>query len=612
MIQKNSRVEFANGIKFYEQDLLYDDYIYSGSSTISVTLDYKNTGFGIALISSTSSTLNNSNAVLLFRIRHKALEIIYKENDAQTILATYNASYAKAVTENLVFKIIKNVNSYDITIGSQKLATFNCPYDMTYYYIGYYSNQDNIIKHINIASSVPYGWIVNMENTNGGYIDFYRDSFELKYCNGIAEIEQINIALEKGRYYLKYESIDTDIVAYIMHSEDERMIDEDKNILKADGSFELHADGKVSLKFKGTKGIIKNIAITTSIYNEYLRTSPDYEYAKFIDTSYLKLYMTQIQGFRFDGTILYVPGTDHYNPTEYCIIKMNNISYGLYDLDLAVGVPYSFSYDHDRITITNANGQYVWGIEVGEIDTLTLFENMNGKMENFIIINNEGEAINITIENTIKRYLPGAIKSPIVVVNNDIGEPLDLSGSYRWFYKNNEKFYFFTNTEREYFKPNCKIKLDVPVLDKLNTVTVYGIKKKSYFNLDELLHIPSEERDTIEYCADAYDILFEKDLHSINKSTGEIRFDNVDDYKYIIVDYIKDNSYCVNYRYELNSFEIDIAVSDEDNISMYYDNIINYIGDNLVQEYISSKKYFNTELSPNIDGYIVIGGDKIS
>ena len=50
-----------------------------------------------------------------------------------------------------------------------------------------------------------------------------------------------------------------------MHSEDERMIDEDKNILKADGSFELHEDGKVSLKFKGTKGIIKNIAITTSI-----------------------------------------------------------------------------------------------------------------------------------------------------------------------------------------------------------------------------------------------------------------------------------------------------------------------------------------------------------
>ena len=207
MIQKNSRVEFANGIKFYEQDLLYDDYIYSGSSTISVTLDYKNTGFGIALISSTSSTLTNSNAVLLFRMRHKALEVIYKENDAQTILATYNATAAKTVTENLVFTIVKNNNSYDIKIGAQKLATFNCTYEMNNYYIGYYSNKDNVIKHINIASAVPYGWIVNMDKTNGGYIEFYRDSFELNHCNGIAELEQINIPLKKGRYYLKYDLI---------------------------------------------------------------------------------------------------------------------------------------------------------------------------------------------------------------------------------------------------------------------------------------------------------------------------------------------------------------------------------------------------------------------
>ena len=612
MIQKNSRVEFANGIKFYEQDLLYDDYIYSGSSTISVTLDYKNTGFGIALISSTSSTLNNSNAVLLFRMRHKVLEIIYKENDAQIILATYNATQAKTVTENLTFVIEKNVNSYDISIGSQKLTTFNCSYDMSYYYIGYYSNQDNVIKHINIASSVPYGWIVNMENTNGGYIDFYRDSFELKYCNGIAEIEQINIALKKGRYYLKYESIDTDIVAYIMHSDDERMIDEEKNILKADGSFELHSDGNISLKFKGSKGLIKNITITTSIYNEYLRTSPDYEHTKFIDTSYLKLYINQIQAFRFNGTIKHVPGVDHYAPTDYAIVQVGDKSYGLYDLNLAIEIPYIFAFEDGKITIMNQNDQYVADIVLDGADTITLFKNMNGKIENFVIINNEGEAINITIENTIKKYLPGAIKSPIVVVNNDTGEPLDLSGSYRWFYKHGEKFYFFTNTEREYFKPNYKIKVDSPILDKLNTVTVYGIKNKSRFDLDEILHIPDESKDTIDLCADAYDILFESNFHSVNKATGEIRLDDIEDYQMLIVDYIKDNSYCVNYRYEMNSFEIDIAVSDEDNISMYYDNIIQYVSDNAVQEYISSKKYFNTELSPNIDGYIVIGGDKIS
>ena len=52
MIQSNSRVEIDNGIKFYEQDILYDDYIYTGNTDIEVTLDYVNPGFGIALINS--------------------------------------------------------------------------------------------------------------------------------------------------------------------------------------------------------------------------------------------------------------------------------------------------------------------------------------------------------------------------------------------------------------------------------------------------------------------------------------------------------------------------------------------------------------------------------
>ena len=609
MIQNNSRVEFANGIKFYEQDLLYDDYIYSGSSTISVSLDYRNPGFGIALISSTSSTLTNNNAVLLFRIRQKVLEIIYKENDLQTILATYNASKAKTVTDNLEFTIVKDVNIYNITIGGQKLATFNCHYEMDNYYIGYYSNQDNVIKNINIASSVPYGWIVNMKATNGGYIDFYRDSFELKYCNGVAELEQINIPLEKGRYYLKYDSIDSDIVAYIMHSEDERMIDEEKNILKIDNSFDIHSDGKVSLKFKGTKGIIKNITITSSKYNEYMRTSPDYEEKKSISTSYLKLYMSQLKSFSFNGVILHAPGLDHYNPEDYAILRIDEINYGLYDLNLATGVKYNYAYALGRLIITNENGKFVSEVEISDISVIELFKNVNSKLKDFIIINNEGDAVNITIENTIKRYLPGAIKSPIVVANNETGEPLDLSGSYRWFYQDGEKHYHFTNTEREYFLPNCRLKMASPILDRLNTITVYGIKHKSKFELDELLHIRNEGLDSIEYCADVYDILFESNLHSFNKATGEIRLENVDDYKYIIVDYIKDNSYCINYRYHINSYEIDIAVSEEKNISMYYDNIIKYISDKTVQEYINNKNYYNTGLYPNMSCYIAIGGD---
>ena len=606
MIQKNSRVEFANGIKFYEQDLLFDDYIYSGSSTISVTLDYKNTGFGIALISSTSSSLTNNNSVLLFRMRHKVLEIIYKQDDSQIILATYNASKAKTVTENLVFTVAKNNNSYDIIIDSQKLATFNCSYDMSYYYIGYYSNQGNVIKHINIASSVPYGWIVNMDKTNGGYIDFYRDSFELKYCNGIAEIEQINIPLKKGCYFLKYDSINSDIAAYIMLSDDERTNDNEKNILKQDGSFDIHYDCNVSLKFRASKGRIKNITITSARDNEYIRTSPDIE-TNFIDTSFLKLNMNKILYFKFEGMILNVPGLDHYEPEDYSIV-LSDKSYGIYDLNLATGVYYNYSFEGDLLTISTIDGKYISSINISDEDPLTLFKNVNSVLRNFIIVNLEGETINLTIENTIKKYLPGAIKSPISVVDNELMEPLDLSTSYRWFYKNNDKHYFFTNTEREYFLPNHMIKLDSPVLDKLNTVIVYGIKKESKFILDELLHIPNEGMDTIDFCADAYDIIFEENIERINKSTGEIRLNEIDDYQYIIVDYIKDSSYCVNYRYEMNSYEIDIAVSEDKNISMYYDNIIHKLQDKgEIQEYINNKRYYNTGFYPSANGYIVIG-----
>ena len=609
MIQKNSRVEFANGIKFYEQDLLYDDYIYSGSSTISVTLDYRNPGFGIALISSTSSTLTNNNAVLLFRIRHKALEIIYKENDAQTILATYNATAAKTVTEDLIYTIAKNNNAYDIKIGSQKLATFNCPYEMTNYYIGYYSNRDNVIKHINIASSVPYGWIINMERTNGGYIEFYRDAFELKQCNGIAELEQINIPLKKGRYYLKYNLIDSDIVAYIMYSDDERTNDDEKQMLRSDGSFDIVSDCNVSLKFKGTKGMLKDMTITTSKYNDYIRTSPDYETSKSIDISYLKLFLNDIQNFSFNGIITHAPGNVHYSPEEYSIVKINDISYGLYDLNIATEIFYYYVFKEGQLKIFNMKNQFVSSIDINNVSELFLFNNVNGKMTDFIITNKDGETINITIENTIKKYLPGAIKSPIVVVDEELGDPLDLSGSYRWFYKNDNKHYFFTNTEREYFKPNYKLKMSSPILDKLDTIIVYGIKKHSRFDLDELLHIEKEGMDNIDYCADAYDVLFEENLHSFNKQTGEIRLEDIDDYQYIVVDYIKEHSYCVNYRYEMNSYEVDIAVSDNTDICMYYDNIIQFTSQGRIQEYISSKRYFNSGLYPSVSCYITIGGD---
>ena len=50
LLKPNSRIELQDGIRFYEQDILYDDYVYSGSCQIELDIDYYNNGFGIVLI----------------------------------------------------------------------------------------------------------------------------------------------------------------------------------------------------------------------------------------------------------------------------------------------------------------------------------------------------------------------------------------------------------------------------------------------------------------------------------------------------------------------------------------------------------------------------------
>ena len=226
MFRPNSRIELVNGIRFYEQDILYDDYIYSGSCQIEVDLDYYNNGFGILLIGSNNKILSKNNTALLFRLNHKSLEIIYKENDLQKIIGVFSSAYAMTCTDNLKMILRKTNDKYAVSIGGQVVCDIDINYDFESYHLGFYSNKDNTINHINVAAAVPYGWIVNMQHTNGGYIDFHRDGFELKQCKGLAEIEQIKIELTRGDYYLKFDAIDSDIKAYVMMSYDDRVHDD--------------------------------------------------------------------------------------------------------------------------------------------------------------------------------------------------------------------------------------------------------------------------------------------------------------------------------------------------------------------------------------------------
>jgi hypothetical protein len=73
---------------------------------------------------------------------------------------------------------------------------------------------------------------------------------------------------------------------------------------------------------------------------------------------------------------------------------------------------------------------------------------------------------------------------------------------------------------------------------------------------------------------------------------------NVDKYKYFIVDYLKDDCYCINYNDDLKVYEVDIS-TDKENLKILYDavssNTISTIDD-----------YKVTTIIPESSCYIVL------
>lgn len=604
MLQPTSRIEQLNsGILFYEQDILFDDYIYTGDFDIEVSIDYNNIGFGIMFSNSEGSSLLDKDELLLFKIGNKNAEVIYKKNEIQSTIANFSCAYAKTCTKDLKIKLQKRANKYIFFVGKQKITEFKAACDIESFNIGYYSNKDNILKNIKISAAVPYSWMVNMENTNGGYIEFFRDGFELKECTGDAEIGQMDIYLKRGKYYLKYkESKDANIKAYVFESTSGSIIDEEKNILKKDGSFFVESSKKITIKFIGRIGKISRISITTLKDNEYVRTNPDTGNSVINEGSYIKFLLDDIKEIKFKGTIFYVPGNTHTGPFDYQVIADENRNYGIYDTNTALNVKYDYKYSQKKLSIFKS-GKLIKELKING-SVLTVFKNINAVITDLIVTDVNGNDENIIVENTIKKFVPGAIKSPITVLTeNNI--PLDLSSSYRYYLKNGRKQFIFTNKEREYFKPSHSIKLSNIPSSKSGSIITYGIRKNSVLDMDKILQIEKEGKDSIDACANIYDILFESDLKYIDKKSKEIRLSDLSDYKLIIVDYLKEDSFCINYRYNLNSYEIDISTEqDGKNLQIIYDNTEKEIDD---IEYINEKLYLDTKMIPSASCYIVLG-----
>ena len=310
MLQENCRIENFNGYKFYEQDILFDNYMFSNDIQLTVDLDYVSPGFGIALVDNEGSSIKEKRFAYLFKIGYKEASIYYSTKETKTLVKQLSVKDVYTIQEKMKFTFIKQGKKVTIKINGNEIFSEYTNKSIDKYNIGYYSNVGNIINSISIASAVPDKWTVNMNNTQGGYIKFYSNSFELKDCKYPAEIEQSKIKLKAGKYYLRFDNEEVDEkfdIKYFVHrSDDDGLFDEEKNIInKKDNSFFLLTETEVNLKFVGKQGIIKNISISNDKDDNFIPTTGD-SYS--FEGSYIDIYLTDLKKIKWTGTVNRTPG----------------------------------------------------------------------------------------------------------------------------------------------------------------------------------------------------------------------------------------------------------------------------------------------------------------
>ena len=610
MLEQNCRVEKFNGFRFYEKDILYDNYIFTNDIQLTIDVTYITPGFGIALMDNESYTIKEKDNVYLFKVGYKEASIYHATKTKQSLIKQITLNEATTIQEHMIFKMIKTGKKVSIYLNERKVFEEYIKKDLDKYNIGYYSNAGNIINDISIVANIPENWTVNMKNTHGGYVRFINDCFEIIDCKYNAEIEQSNIYLEAGTYYLKIKTEKmndkNDIKYYIHKSDDNRYFDDEKNLLRPGDKFTLIEPTFVNLKIVGRNGKAGNIILSKYKDDTYISTT-----INSIDFpgSYIDVFLSDLKKLTWKGAVLRTP--------KNTIIQSKDLIYGLIldnktaitpeETKIILGDKYFYDYEFNTNNYTfyiKENNEVIYSKKLNNLSNkITIFKNISAIITELILYKSNGEVINVNVQDENKQFINASINSPIIVVD-EYNTPLDLSSSYRVCkYKDYQKF-LFTNWEREYFKPTKKIHLEKKVLNQDDTIIILGIKKKYQFNLDDIYNVTEDNINSIDLMTQHYDVLSQKDIIYIDKIKNDIILNEtiLDKYQMIVIDYLKADSYCINYHYENHSYEVNISSIKDNNKILYDSNIISDSNKKVYQ--ISDYKI--TDINGNINGYVVL------
>ena len=595
MLQDNSRIENINGLHFYEQDIVMLDYIYTNNIKIIMDADYRYPGLGIILAEYKNDNVGESNNVFLLRIGNIEWSMINTNIDKQLKVAGGSCPLAPAYTGNkisLTFtKSGKNIKLYlNNTSKPVELAEYTLKEDIANFRIGFYSNKGNTIFNANIYDDRPQFWFTSIKNSNGGRISFKKDTIKFEHGDKAMEIEQEKILLYPGKYYLHYDVSEvinkSDIKCFLIPSQYSSEIDaKKKNILNKDNSFTVkeieNADDQgqlFNILFQCKHGTVSNICIKDNQNQSYVSTDGDSAVTK--EGSKIIVHLDDIIKVRWTGLIEKIPDYKASEDIPYYIVKYGSYKSIKEDFGIKLNTEYNYIFE-----LCNNNTQ--WKLNVNsddenlnvsklytnnrQINTMEFFNNVQGYAQDIIITLKDNTEINVLLQKTYKKYVPIEIKSPILVIDED-ENPFDLSSSYR--YSESSSKYIFTNWEREYFNGNTeKLTTENKILAANDSCILYGIKKD--ITLDKIYNIKNDNAiNDISLCSNSYDVISSEYFTVSNKRVIEISR-NIHDrkYKYFVLDYLKDDSYCVNIVEDKNKneiYEVDIA-TEKDKFTTLYD-----------------------------------------
>lgn len=537
MFDKTCRSVYENGLRFYEEDILFDSHIYSANQKVILELDYLTNGVGLMIGLMPGKTLAEQKLYYFVRVDNYSASL-FLVNQMHYERLEHVSTPISAPIERLKIEVQIASNQIILALNGRNYMYANLGYAIGQHHLGIYSQKNNTFLKMFIDSKAPTLWHVNMQAAQNGRISFDRNTVRFSECKYPAEMLQEDIVLEPGEYHLHYESEGASV--YIFDTNSIYADLKDKNLLNKDNSFTLDKQTTIAVYVSGQNGFIKNLSLSR------LKNAPYIE--SFLEPatkngSYLKIKTEQLQEVSIDFVV-----------RQECFGTLVSDAIGKRERGFIEGEHRVLIQDN-RIILYLEN-EYVEEVAFHS-NVIELFNDLELYIYHIYIKDKEGNVSDWFRKTDKEEWIKPSLNSPILATNEE-GQELDLSASFREV----DGRYIFTTTERETFEPYPVVKLSEPIIA---LVGAYGIPKSAITNESAFYKgKPENINDLSAYC-NAYEPIssssFDANLNQV------VFYDDLSRYKEIIIDYKKANSYAVNFVLELGKYRVETT---SDHYSYFY------------------------------------------